>query len=106
MKSIQHFFYDYFLTLGWSEITAKYLNMSCLALIFIVLLFISDRLARGIILNFSNRFAKKTKTNFDDLLVKHRVPTRVARLFPLVLIIKLFPIVFSDFPQFEHFHCL
>jgi miniconductance mechanosensitive channel len=77
--------------------------MSCLAIIFIVLLIIADRLARSIILNFSNRFAKRTKTNFDDLLVKHRVPTRVARLVPLVLIIKLFPIVFSDFPQFEHF---
>ncbi|MFK7780714.1 mechanosensitive ion channel family protein [Psychroserpens sp.] len=101
MERIRHFFFDHFMSLGVSEVTAKYLNMICLFIIIAIVLFIADRLTRRIIINFSNRFSENTKTNFDDLLVKHRAPRRIAHLVPLVLSIKLFPIVFHDFPQFE-----
>jgi miniconductance mechanosensitive channel len=101
METIRYFFYDHFFSLGLSEITAKYLNMICLLIILAVCLFIADRITRRIIISFSNRFSERTKTNFDDLLVNHRAPRRIAHLVPLVLTIKLFPIVFHDFPQFE-----
>lgn len=101
MERIRHFFYDHFLTLGASEVTAKYLNMMCLAIILAILLFVADRLTRRIIIKFSEAFAERTKTNFDNLLVSHRAPRRIAHLVPLVLIINLFPIVFHDFPHFE-----
>lgn len=101
MKQIQCFFYDHFMSLGLSEVLAKYLNMLSLLIILAIILFIADRITRRIIVNFSNRFSEKTKTNFDDLLVNHRAPRRVAHLVPLVLTIKLFPIVFHDFPHFE-----
>ena len=101
MERIRHFFYDYFMSFGLTEVSAKYLNMACLFIILAILLFIADRLTRRIIINFSNRFSQKTKTNFDDLLVNNRVPRRIAHLVPLILTIKLFPIVFHDFPEFE-----
>lgn len=101
MEAIRHYFYDHFISLGLSEIAAKYLNMMCLFIILAVFLFIADRVTRRIIISFSNRFSEKTKTNFDDLLVNHRAPRRIAHLVPLVLTIKLFPLVFHDFPQFE-----
>ena len=103
MEQIHCFFYDHFMDFGLSEGLAKYLNMFCLLVILAILLFIADRIARRLIINFSNRFSEKTKTNFDDLLVNHRAPRRVAHLVPLVLTIKLFPIVFHDFPQFESY---
>ena len=101
MEAIRHFFYDYFILLGLSEIVAKYLNMISLFIILAIFLFIADRLARRIIIGFFNRISERTKTNFDDLLVNHRAPRRIAHLVPLVLTIKLFPLVFHDFPQFE-----
>ncbi|WP_299228232.1 mechanosensitive ion channel domain-containing protein [uncultured Psychroserpens sp.] len=103
MERIRHFFYDHFISLGLSEVSAKYLNMLCLLLILAVLLFIADRIARRIIINFSTAFSDKTKTNFDNLLVSHRAPRRIAHLVPLVLTIQLFPLVFHDFPHFEKY---
>jgi miniconductance mechanosensitive channel len=89
------------MSLGLSEVSAKYLNMLCLLIILVIILFITDRIARRLIINFSNRFSENTKTNFDDLLVSYRAPRRVAHLVPLILTIKLFPVVFHDFPHFE-----
>lgn len=101
MDRIHCFFYDYFVSLELSEVLAKYLNMFCLLIILAILLFIADRIARKLIITFFNRFSERTKTNFDDLLVNHRAPRRIAHLVPLILTIKLFPIVFHDFPHFE-----
>jgi len=101
MERIRHFFYDYFISFGLTEVSAKYLNMVCLLIILAIVLFITDRIARKLIIAFSNRFSEQTKTNFDDLLVNNRAPRRIAHLVPLILTIKLFPIVFHDFPQFE-----
>lgn len=101
MERLRHYFYDHFIALELSEVTAKYLNMICLLIVLVLVLYIADRVARRLIINFSNRFSEKTKTNFDDLLVNNRVPRRVAHLVPLILTIKLFPLVFHDFPHFE-----
>jgi miniconductance mechanosensitive channel len=103
MERIRHYFYDHFIALELSEVTAKYLNMICLLIVLVLVLYITDRIARRVIINFSNRFSEKTKTNFDDLLVNNRAPRRVAHLVPLILTIKLFPLVFHDFPHFESY---
>ncbi|WP_204345115.1 mechanosensitive ion channel family protein [Psychroserpens algicola] len=103
MEQIQCFFSDYFVSIGMSELSAKYFNMICLLLILIIIIFVTDRITRKLIIHFSNKFSEQTKTNFDDLLVNHRAPRRIAHLVPLFLTIKLFPIVFYDFPHFESY---
>ena len=103
MERIRHFFYDHFISLGLTEVSAKYLNMICLLIILAIILFIADRIARKVIITFFSRFSEKTKTNFDDLLVSNRAPRRIAHLIPLMLTINLFPLVFHDFPHFEKY---
>ena len=103
MTNYRHFFYDYFTDLGWSEVLSKYLNMLCLLIILVIILFIADRVTRRIIIKFSTAFSERTKTNFDNMLVKNRAPRRLAHLVPLVLTINLFPLVFHDFPHFEKY---
>jgi miniconductance mechanosensitive channel len=77
--------------------------MICLLVSLIIVIYIADRITRRLIINFSSRFSEQTKTNFDDLLVNNRAPRRIAHLVPLLLTIKLFPIVFFDFPHFESY---
>lgn len=101
MERIRHVLFDYFISLGLTENSAKYLNMIALVIILAIILFIVDRITRRLIIRFSETFSKRTKTNFDNLLVSHRAPRRIAHLVPLILIINLFPIVFYDFPHFE-----
>ena len=101
MEQIQCFFYDYFVSIGMTDLSAKYFNMICLLLALIIITYAADLIARRIIINFSTKFSEQTKTNFDDLLVNNRAPRRVAHLVPLLITIKLFPVVFFDFPQFQ-----
>ncbi len=103
MQEYGHFFCDYFYDLGLSDRTVTYLNMSTMFVILCVIIFISDFIARKILVQAFTKFSKRSKTNFDDLLVNHKVPRNIAHLVPLLLTIELFPTVFYDFPQFESF---
>ena len=101
MEDIQCFVYDTLVEANVHEVTAKYLNMFALLIALIVIIFIADFLTRKVLVNTFNRIAAKSKTNFDDLLVNHKAPRNLAHIVPLLLTIKLFPIVFADFPHFE-----
>ncbi|QDO94984.1 mechanosensitive ion channel [Formosa sediminum] len=101
MKNFAHYFYDYFLQLNFTESSAKYLNMLALLAILLVIIFISDFIARKILLQAFSTFAEKSKTKFDDLLVSHKVPRNVAHIVPLIITLKCLPIAFIDFPHFE-----
>ncbi|WP_417854587.1 mechanosensitive ion channel family protein [Xanthomarina gelatinilytica] len=103
MNDLQCFFYDYFVSLQVSETAAKYLNMLCLVLILAVVIYITDYVARRILVNAFTKFSAKSKTNFDDLLVNHKAPRNIAHIVPLIITIKIFPVVFYDFPHFESY---
>ncbi|MGK0449216.1 MAG: miniconductance mechanosensitive channel, partial [Polaribacter sp.] len=48
------------------------------------------------------QFAAKTKTNFDNLLVKNKAPRNIAQIIPLIIALELSPLVFNDFSFFEN----
>ncbi|MEM6517270.1 MAG: mechanosensitive ion channel domain-containing protein [Bacteroidota bacterium] len=102
-ERIHHFFYDLFVEAGVGKATAEYLNMAALLVALLLLLFVIDRVTRRILLTTSARVSKRTKTNFDDLLVQHRVPRNIAHIVPLIFTYRLYPLVFDDFPRFENY---
>ena len=97
MNKFSHFFYQYFLELGLTDMSAKYLNMAILLLIMLVIIIIIDVVIRKFLLNLFTRFSEKTKTHFDDYVVQNKVPRNVAHIIPLVIALELAPIVFIDF---------
>lgn len=101
LKPFNHYIYDLLIDSGSSEILAKYLNMLALLLVFTIILFIVDFIIRKIIVRLINNFASKTKTQFDDFLVKHKAPRNLAHIIPLLIAFELLPVVFIDFPVFE-----
>ncbi|WP_053991092.1 mechanosensitive ion channel family protein [Mangrovimonas sp. TPBH4] len=101
MESFSHYFYDYFIGLDFSETAAIYLNMGVLLLILAVIILISDLITKKILVGAFERFAQKSKTNFDDLLISHKAPRNLAHLVPFLITLNLFPVVFVDFPNFE-----
>ena len=103
MSKYAHFFCDYFSELGLSDQWVTFLNMLSMLIILCVVIFISDFVARRLLVQAFVNFSKRSKTNFDDLLVSHKVPRNIAHLVPLFLTIRLFPTVFYDYPQFERF---
>jgi miniconductance mechanosensitive channel len=94
---LHHLVNDYLVTLGTSETAAKYLNMAFLLVCLLTLAFSVDFIIRKIILKVFSKFPLKTKTNFDDLLVKNKTPRIIAHIIPLILVMELTPFVFVDF---------
>ncbi len=103
MQEFAHYFCDFYFDLGLSDEWVTFLNMVTMLLILGMIIIISDFISRKILVKAFTNFAKRSKTNFDDLLVSHKAPRNIAHLVPLFLTIELFPIVFYDYTEFEKF---
>ena len=101
MHDYKHFFYNYLVKMNLSEGLAEAINMLCLLLILIVVLWITDFITRKILVQAFTNFAKQSSTDFDNLLVEHKSPRNIAHVVPLLITIQFFPIVFYDYPHFE-----
>ncbi len=99
---IGHLLYDYLVKTGMSQASAKYLNMLVLLVGLLIITFLVHFIIRKIIIELFTKFTAKTKTNFDNLLVKNKGPRNIAQIIPLILALKLAPIVFIDFVFFEN----
>lgn len=102
MNNLKHLFYDYLVSVGLSDNSAKYLNMIALLLALLIVVFIVDFITRKLLLKAFTQFASVSKTNFDDLLVSNKVPKNIAHIIPLLIALEFIPKVFSDFPDFEN----
>ena len=98
MKEFVHLLYDLILKEGGTESLAAYVNMFTLLLIGLTLVFVIDRLAKVVLVKLFSKFAERSKTNFDDLLVKNKAPRNLGHIFPLLVALELTPYVFLDFP--------
>lgn len=101
MKQFSHLLYDYLISVGTTEAVAKYSNMIALLIATLLIVFIVDFASRKILVKFFNQFSKKSKTNFDDLLVSNKVPRNIAHILPLIIALELIPTVLIDFSPFE-----
>lgn len=103
MNGLSHFLYDHLISLGMSDITAKYLNMIGLSILLLLVLVIVDLVIRKFILNLFEQFSKRTKTNFDNYLVENKVPRNVAHIIPLIIALNYVQLVFIDFQNTGRF---
>tara|TARA_B110000046_G_C13022583_1_gene412026 strand:+ start:3342 stop:4607 length:1266 start_codon:yes stop_codon:yes gene_type:complete len=94
--------HDYLIKTGMSDTSAKYLNMLVLLTVLLIISFLVHFIIRKIIKGLFTQFAAKTKTNFDNLLVKNKAPRNIAQIIPLIIALELSPIVFNDFSFFEN----
>lgn len=102
MDTLKHLLYDYLISANFSETSAKYLNMMALAIALFIIVLIIDFITRKILVQIFTKFASKSKTNFDDLLVTNKVPRNIAHIIPLLFLIELMPIVLTDFNYYEN----
>jgi miniconductance mechanosensitive channel len=100
--NFRHLLYDYLVSVGLSDTSAKYLNMFLLSIVLLILVFIIDYVIRKVLVNAFNAFAFRSKSNFDNILVKNKVPRNIAHIIPLLIAIEFIPIVFSDFDYIEN----
>ncbi len=102
MERLRHLLYDFLTSIGVSNTVASYLNMLVLLIGLLIVLFIIDFVIRKILLRIFSNIAERSKSNFDDILVKNKVFRNVAHVIPLIIAIEFVPTVFSDFPYWEY----
>lgn len=102
MNDLGHYFYQYFIQLGLTEVASKYLNLTALLIIVLIIIFITDFVIRKFLLNLFIKFSENTKTHFDDYVVKNKVPRNIAHIVPLLIALEFSPVVFVDFSYLEN----
>lgn len=97
MLNIRHILFNFLVEKGISETTAIYLNMLGLLLALLFVVSIVDYVTKRLLWRFSSSLAKRTKTNFDDILITNKLPRNIAHIIPLLILIEFVPQVFTDF---------
>ena len=96
LKSVSCFLEDYFIRQGMNTEAAAYLNLAInLAALFGMVLIINYLLRRFVIESFK-AFTNKTKTTFDDFLIKSNFPKYVGRIIPILLVYATIPTILID----------
>ncbi|MBD0776441.1 mechanosensitive ion channel [Maribacter sp. ANRC-HE7] len=103
MIMTSHWIFDFLVDRGFSDSWAETINMLILLLIVLIVLFVFDYFLRKVIVGIFNRLSLLSKSKFDDLLVKNKVPRNIAHIIPVVVAYKAIPEIFRDFPNAEIF---
>ena len=103
MKDYFRWFYKFLIEKGLDPTTSVYLNLLFNIVLFALFIFLIDIFIRKVIIKAIELFSNKTRTTFDDFLVKSRFPNYVAHLVPLGLIVLLTPFLLLDFPESQVF---
>ena len=90
-------FYDLYLRAGLSDPIAKSLDSITSSFIVLVLAFIVTLIFKKALLVFFNQIAKRTKSNFDDYLIKNKVPATLSYFPGLFVLIWLLPNTLENF---------
>ena len=86
MRIIYKFLLDYIRELGGMDFLAKPVAAFICILIIIFVAWLAHFLTRQIILRIVSRIAKRTKTDWDDILVRNKVFSGLAHLVPALIL--------------------
>ena len=100
-KDLGRLLYNYLIEAGMVEGLAVYINLFVLLIVVLILVLLLDVLIWKILRGLSVSLARKSKNNFDNFLVAHRVPRYVAHVVPLTILMEFVPVAFEDFDYAE-----
>jgi len=96
-------FQEYFMDSGMNPFFAILLNVVINVVILLITVFILDIILRKFIIEAFKAFSNKTKTTFDDFLVKSNFPKYLAHLVPLLIVWYFIPFIFIEFAGITKF---
>ena len=97
MKELSHILHEYLMEIGMTDENTLILYVLILSLISLVGLYVIDFICKKIIRVVFIRFAKKSKSRFDDILITNRTPRYIAHLIPFSISLFIIPFIFNEF---------
>jgi miniconductance mechanosensitive channel len=92
------FLNEQFVQLGLNAGLAGVLSYIAVVIAALLVCLISFWVTRSVLVSWIRKAAKRTSTQFDDVLVKRSFFSRLAQITPAVLLISLAPVLFPDSP--------
>ncbi|WP_102408905.1 mechanosensitive ion channel family protein [Parabacteroides bouchesdurhonensis] len=101
MHTIQEWINDRLMDLGLISDVANKLDNSIILLIIILVTVAFDYICRYIVLGMFKRLAKRTKNQWDDLIVERKIINKMMHIIPAILVYILVPFAFppEEFPK-------
>ncbi len=103
MKELTRYFYQLFVSKGFSENVSEYLNVLIGVCVLSGAILIIDFLMKKVCVAIFKMYASKSKNTFDDYLVKNKTLDYLAHIVPLSIIIWVLPELFRAFPTAERY---
>ncbi len=86
---------------GLNPSLSDWISIVVLVFVAFVVIFLMDFLIRNVIRSVFSKIAQRSKTNFDDIMITHKVPRNIAHIVPLVMAYTIFPNIFFEHPDWE-----
>jgi len=83
---------------GWATL----INTILLIIVVAIVVTIFDIVTRKIIVQLFRAFSNRTKTTFDNFLVRSNFPRFIAHFIPLGIVWYLLPVIFDGYPRVEN----
>ena len=97
MKELSRILHEYLMEIGMTDENTLILYVLILSLISLIGLYVIDFICKNIIRVVFIRFAKKSKSRFDDILITNRTPRYIAHLIPFSISLFIIPFIFNEF---------
>ena len=91
IRALRHWLIDHFISLGINAFYSELLTILILLVTILILSVFLDKIIRLVLLKGFNSIARKSKTDWDDLLIENKVFAAIAHIAPVLFIFYLLP---------------
>lgn len=96
-------YYHWLLEIGLNHNFARAVEVLSVLLIIGIVSYIVDRVSKKVIVGFIAQIVKRSKNQWDDIILKRKVFNRLAHLAPALVIHYTIYLVFNDYPKLVDF---
>lgn len=86
-----------------TEAMVPYVAMLILLVLTFLVIYLLREITRRILLTVVGKFVRRTRTHWDDLLIKHKLFPAIASLVSVLILTATIPAIFRDFPRLQPF---
>lgn len=99
MEQLSNIFYQWLIQIGLSPAIANFSRSATIIVLIIIVSIIADIVTKRIIINTIAQIVKKTKTQWDDIILKKKVFNRLAHFAPAIIVHYTIGIAFINSPN-------
>jgi len=99
LNKLSKLLHNYLTSIGVADEYTKYLLAFAWIIVTFLITLLSNKVAKHYVMSLIEKFIRKTKTKYDDLLIKRKVFIRLANIIPALVVYAMLEVIFEAFPD-------